>query len=320
MLVSIIIPTYNSGLTIKKTIESINFSENIELLIVDDGSSDNTLKILDSLKKKYSFKLISGGHKGAAKARNIGIKHAKGKYLLFLDSDDILDQEAFNSNIFNILNNSNYDVIDINQHIKEDDIASKTMKSIILLNNLGLSNKNETIWLSGPVSKFYKRSFILKYNILFDEHVQVGEDLIFNLIGIKKAKEIFLKKGKIYHIVENKNSITHTILNKDFFQDTINLINEVNYFISDSPILSTFIAKRYFMLYVQLIKSNCNPYIGYKKLDAFLKLYGSQMKNYDTKILKDAIGKGRFMLFSLILNYPKTSIWLTPIFRWILNS
>lgn len=183
MLVSIIIPTYNSCLTIKKTIKSIDFSKNIELLIVDDGSSDETLKLLDSLQKRYPFRVIKGKHGGAAKARNMGIKYAKGKYLLFLDSDDQLDQEAFDFRMFNILKNNNYDIVDIDQHVKINTVVSKDMKNTILLDNLGLSNKNKAVWLSGPVSKFYKRSFILKNDILFDEHVQVGEDLIFNLIS-----------------------------------------------------------------------------------------------------------------------------------------
>lgn len=321
MLVSIIIPTYNSCLTIKKTIKSIDFSKNIELLIVDDGSSDETLKLLDSLQKRYPFRVIKGKHGGAAKARNMGIKYAKGKYLLFLDSDDQLDQEAFDFRMFNILKNNNYDIVDIDQHVKINTVVSKDMKNTILLDNLGLSNKNKAVWLSGPVSKFYKRSFILKNDILFDEHVQVGEDLIFNLISIKKAKKIYLKKGKIYHIIENKNSITHTIiLNKDFFQDTINLINRVNYYISDSQIMNTFIAKRYFMLYVQLIKSDYNRYVVYKKLDTFMRIYDSQLKHYSAKILKNAIGKVHFILFSLILNCSKVSIWLTPIFRRILSN
>lgn len=319
MLVSIIIPTYNSRLTIKRTIKSIDFSKNIELLIVDDGSSDGTLEILDSLKKDYPFRVIRGRHNGAARARNVGIKYAKGKYLLFLDSDDVLDRKTFDSHIFNILNN-NYDIVNINQNIRKDDIASQNMKNTILLDNLGLSNKKKVIWLSGPVSKFYKRSFILKYDISFDERVQVGEDLIFNLISIKKADEIYLKKGEIYHIIENKNSITHTILNRNFFQDNINLINEVSYCISDLRILSTFIAKRYFMLYVQLIKSSYDCYTVYKYLDAFAEIYRSQMEKRDTKILKNAIGRMHFMLLSLILSYPKSSIWLTPIFRRILKG
>lgn len=318
MLVSIIIPTYNSSSTIKRTLESIDFSKDIELLIIDDGSTDGTLKILDSLNKNYPFKIVRENHGGAAKARNTGIKYAKGKYLLFLDSDDILVKETFDMRVLGILND-NYDIIDINQNVKADTIISGKMKRNILLNNLGLSNKSDTVWLSGPVSKFYRRSFILKYKILFDENVQIGEDLIFNLISIKKAQKIYLKKGEIYHIVDNKNSITHTILKKDFFQDTLNLINEIKYYINDSRIFSTFIAKRYFMLYVQLVKSDYNRYLVYKKLNAFTEIYGSKMKHYDAKILEIALGKMHFFIFSLILNYPKASIWLTPIFRKILK-
>lgn len=85
-------PIYNDEDYLDKSINSIiNQSlKDIELICIDDGSTDNSLKILKDLEKKYNFiKIISQENKGAGKARNTGLKIAKGEYIAFLDSDDI---------------------------------------------------------------------------------------------------------------------------------------------------------------------------------------------------------------------------------------
>lgn len=91
-LVSIVIPVYNSAKYLEKTIESINKQtyKNYEAIFIDDGSTDNSIEII----KKYQLQnnriiIIKNSHQGVSKARNIGIKCAKGRYLTFLDSDDI---------------------------------------------------------------------------------------------------------------------------------------------------------------------------------------------------------------------------------------
>ncbi len=88
-LVSVIIPTYNRGYTIKRAIDSVlaQTHENLELIIVDDGSTDDTKQLIDSIDdKRLSYYYLE--HKGACTARNFGIDKAKGSYIAFQDSDD----------------------------------------------------------------------------------------------------------------------------------------------------------------------------------------------------------------------------------------
>ena len=89
--VSFVVPCYNSSATINRCVDSIllqSFSD-IELIIIDDGSFDNTIDIIESYTKKDSrIKLIKQKHGGPNMAREVGIKKASGEYIMFVDSDD----------------------------------------------------------------------------------------------------------------------------------------------------------------------------------------------------------------------------------------
>ena len=91
-LISIVIPVYNASKYIEETIKSIENQtyQNYEAIFIDDGSSDNSVEIIEKHKSQNSkIKIIKNSHQGVSKARNIGIKNAKGRFLTFLDSDDI---------------------------------------------------------------------------------------------------------------------------------------------------------------------------------------------------------------------------------------
>lgn len=98
MKVSIIMPVYNGEEFLEKSIESVSKQtlKDIELICVDDGSTDNSLKILKDLQKKYDFiKILTQENQGSGKARNYGIDESKGEYIGFLDADDIfVDSDA----------------------------------------------------------------------------------------------------------------------------------------------------------------------------------------------------------------------------------
>lgn len=119
-LVSVITPTFNSERFIKKTIESIlsQSYKNVELIIVDDCSTDNTISIIKSFSDKRIVLIENKENMGAAYSRNIAIKHANGEYIAFLDGDDLWDSTKLEKQIaFMEINNfsftyTNYDIID----------------------------------------------------------------------------------------------------------------------------------------------------------------------------------------------------------------
>lgn len=97
ILVSVIVPVYNSQETIERCVESIlrQRNDNIEIILIDDGSRDNSVAVINDMCAKYSnLILIKQENMGAAQARNNGLDHAKGQYIVFVDSDDILLDDA----------------------------------------------------------------------------------------------------------------------------------------------------------------------------------------------------------------------------------
>ena len=96
--VSIIIPVFNTGNFLNNCLNSIlkQSFEDFEVICVDDGSTDNSLNILKSYENKdYRIKIFTQNNKGAGAARNLGLKHVNGEYILFADSDDWFEDNAF---------------------------------------------------------------------------------------------------------------------------------------------------------------------------------------------------------------------------------
>ena len=101
-LVSIIIPAYNCEKYISKCINSVvnQTYKNIEIIIIDDGSKDNSSVLCDEYAKEYNFiTVIHKENGGLSDARNYGLKNAKGKYIFFIDSDDFIDDNTLTVNV-----------------------------------------------------------------------------------------------------------------------------------------------------------------------------------------------------------------------------
>lgn len=176
-MVSIIIPCYNISGYISKTIESIlnQTDKNWEIIAVDDGSSDNTLDILHEYSKQSAqIHVLHQNNKGVSSARNLGLLHAIGEWIYFLDGDDIVANDL----IYRI--NCQKEDVDIYlfDFLIEDNGYIKHYKQIThtkhLLENF-LVNK-QPIHLGSLVTK---RNYINQYNIYFDENTYYGEDREF---------------------------------------------------------------------------------------------------------------------------------------------
>lgn len=181
-IISIIIPTYNSQKTIINTLKSLQqtFKTNLtelEIIISDDGSGDDTLNYIRQFEQQYqmSFRILQNSHQGVSFARNQGILNATGKYLLFVDSDDLL-LNHLNLDFITEMD-SHPDVIYLTLNHNQN-AQTNSGKTALLREFVGLGSNN-----LGPTifSKFYRRQFLLDNNLIFDTNLRVGEDLIFNL-------------------------------------------------------------------------------------------------------------------------------------------
>lgn len=207
MKISVIVPVYNSEKFINRCIDSIlaqTYSD-WELILVDDGSTDSSLSILYKYKYQDSrIKVIHQENSGPGCARNIGISHASGDYIVFVDSDDQINKEYFY-----LLAKQNEDIvyIDINQ-IDENFHLIKTehMSSFQKLSKDEFLRQQMTGKINwGGVRKAVKRKLLLDNNIGFSDH-KIGEEAIYSFLILLNAKTFSFLNKTVYEYINRKDS------------------------------------------------------------------------------------------------------------------
>lgn len=221
ILLSVVIPMYNSeeyiGSLLESYVQNKYNRENIELIIVDDGSNDLSVSIATNYIRNNNIngRVISSQHQGASVARNLGIKESHGDYILFCDSDDLLV-----NNIINLVQEAvknNIDVISIESDVlisHDKMILNKPYDNLRIAfsmfggQNYGISSNEFGM---GPVRKLYKRQIIKDNNITFPIGVTTWEDGIFNLHFLIHSRKIELVKKNMYSVRNNPKSTSRKI-------------------------------------------------------------------------------------------------------------
>jgi len=217
---SIIIPHYRDINNLKRLVETIPVNKEIQIIIVDNtpGLSLSELDHLKSLNK--NLQLYKSTISGAGEARNVGIRKAKGDWILFADSDDI-----FLSDFFEIVKeyfNSNYDVVYFSPKFQSNKVKKKDYRkeySVFInryINDKSEKNKwNIRLNFDVPWSKLIRLSFINSYNIRFDNSRKQNDTIFSQKIGIF-SKNISVSQKEIYCAIDNSDSITNNIDKKSF--------------------------------------------------------------------------------------------------------
>lgn len=206
---SIIIPIYNGEKYLQKCIESIKKNSiNYEIIIINDGSKDNTKKILETLKNKNIKVINLKNNHGVSYARNCGIKNIKGKYFTFIDIDDYIKEKAFDKT-FQIAINNDLDILGYNYYeIKEKIIKSKYKYDNKIMNNEEFTRKilndeiSMVIW-----DKIYKTEKFK--DIRFDEKLKINEDYLYTINCIQKANKTMFVNNYLYNYCKTENSLTN---------------------------------------------------------------------------------------------------------------
>lgn len=211
--ITVIVPVYNAEQFLQRCVSSIlNQSyDNIELILVDDGSKDHSGEICDAFAQQDSrVEVLHQSNAGVSSARNRGLELAKGDYLLFVDSDDALVADAC-ERLVSVLNDGDKDCI-IFGLLQDSGSIWASKKIIDYYSQIEIKKDfayllNEEL-LSSPVNKLYKCSLI---HAGFDEHVAFGEDLLFNISYIKACERVCVITDLLYlHNNLNISSLTHT--------------------------------------------------------------------------------------------------------------
>ncbi len=237
--ISVIIPVYNAEKYIAECIESIRSAcdENIEIICVNDGSTDKTSSVLEKIQlKDANIKIFTQVNKGVSVARNVGIENAQGEYITFIDADDTV-KEGFFDYILGI------------EKSKDAYFSTDFFNSEILKGEITFYDKNEIINTVIPsylqneksnsvCSKFYKREIVQKNAVQFPVGVPLGEDGCFNVSFLKHGNSLEVYSNNNYVYRENTGSATRSIKrhnylhkfieNKDRYADIITDIGYKN--------------------------------------------------------------------------------------------
>lgn len=219
-LVSIIVPIYNTQKQLEKCIESLlkQTYTHLEIILINDGSTDNSLNICKNFQKKDKriiLKSVNNG--GVSKARNIGLDIATGNFILFVDSDDYIEPIAVEKLIFNAKKyNTDISICNINFLNENNEKIKKKEKSFfgILTKNEFISHIYDPEMYFGYVwNKMFSKNAI--YKLRFKEDICYGEDTIFCIEAAKKSKNIFYDSSNyLYNYIQNNSGATKTSFSK----------------------------------------------------------------------------------------------------------
>lgn len=228
-VISIVVPIYNMEKYLERCLNSImqQIYTNIEIILVNDGSNDNSLLICKEYQKKDArIKIIDKQNEGVSVARNIGIESATGKYIGFVDPDDWIEPEMYES-MHNTITGNNSNIVFCN-YSKDSKISSsprllKTKKDVLYKPDIIDEFISNMIGIEDILPKYYnimgciwrclyRRDFIERYNLKFIPGITIMEDLIFTVEALINCDKICIDRGVWYHYMQNKTSSLHTYI------------------------------------------------------------------------------------------------------------
>lgn len=240
---SVIVPAYNVQDLLEHGIKTLTEHqgdfENYEIIVINDGSTDNTKLVAEKLASKDNkIKIINQENKGAGEARNVGVKNAKGEYIVFLDPDDYFSENVLFEN-YRILKTYN-DELNlliygyIVENYKFEKLITSTCKQ---LETKILETKEEfrqyfteivdnhfcnQIW-----TKIYKRQYLIDNKCQFNSYKQ-GEDLAFNIDVYMNLEKVLISNKIYYHYVRTEKETAMSVFNENQY-DIDKKINDLFY-------------------------------------------------------------------------------------------
>lgn len=235
MDVSVIIPVYNTEKYLSSCIDSVlqQTYVSLEIILVDDGSTDSSANICDVYTQKHdNIKVIHIQNSGPATAKNEGLKLAQGNYIALTDSDDKMEPLMLHKMVMAGYEHHadiiccNYKQIDENGNISH---LNSTYKQYVLDHEEGLVHffSKDKIF-SQCWTKLYKRQMLIDYHIENDPGLRTDEDFIFNIRAFVKAQTTVIIDEPLYVYTHRQNSLAHAYYKKNISQYIDNRIKRVH--------------------------------------------------------------------------------------------
>lgn len=209
MTVSIVVPVYNTAEYLPACLDSIlaqSFTD-FELILVDDGSTDDSLRICEA----YAFRdarirVFHQQNAGVSAARNLGVEQAQGDWLCYVDSDDVVlpaylqdmleAADAEDCLVMGNISDSRMKGLITSDVVLEGEAMVRYMLSHNILN------------LSGPVAKLYNRATLVKYGIRFPQDIHYGEDMLYFLQYLNHIGRVAFRQSELYQVTMREGSLS----------------------------------------------------------------------------------------------------------------
>ncbi len=265
--ISIIVPVYNTEKYIGRCIESIQNQTytDLEIILVDDGSKDDSLTICQKYAEKDSRIKVLHTKKnfGVSNARNMGIEHSTGEYIGFIDSDDYIEKTMYETLVRysdnRVLPICTYNMVDENKTILDqkeigDTVGEVDVKDFFLL--------CENILLNSPFNKLYESTIVKKNNIRFDVNLSLGEDFLFVMQYIEYIEKFYIIDVPLYNYMTIKRESLSQLYRNDFYEIQRRIIQRIKELLERDQIVFNEYRNKFYTfsldLYVQALNNTVN--------------------------------------------------------------
>ena len=228
-LISIVMPAYNVETYIPRSIESVlnQTYKEFELIIVDDGSPDRSGNIAEEYARRDAkICVIHQANGGLSDARNTGMKVARGKYILFVDSDDYID-ESLLENVVHVAEKEAADVTIFGYFIDRISVGKKKLERQDICANYGIYKYEDlkNIQIDSKLlqmvgyawNKLYNMQFLRKNKCTFTKGLSVVEDIVFNLSVLSKLNKLIILDKPLYHYIHRERKTLINMFHKNAF-------------------------------------------------------------------------------------------------------
>ncbi len=302
-LISVIVPVYNVENYLEKSLSSllVQTYENLQIIIIDDGSTDRSGEICDYYSTKdMRMEVYHIQNKGVSNARNQGLDNANGKYVYFLDPDDSLDPDAIRT-LYKQIKNHDVDLVECSYfkefiNVKEEVIHPRLKIS-------GQEAVKSLLMWNGKLTSFCWDKLYIKEkigNIRFDLKLKIGEDALFVFEYLLKCESVLVLDCPMYtYLIRENSAIGNAYTTKK--KDSVHAADAI-YKICNNKKMMCNEAKIHVGLASFFSYANLLNTVPYKKIFEFeddCKFYADSMKICSYRMLKKSVGLKTTFLYKL---------------------
>ena len=304
--VSIIVPVYGVEKYIDKCLDSLvkQSLKEIEIIVVNDGSKDNSQAIIDEYVKKYPEKVKSYIKKngGQGSARNYGLKKASGEYIGYVDSDDFIEMDMYEK-LYTKAKENNFDIVVCGNYCVNEDYSSKNIDTFVVKYNTDLENiifGKMAVW-----NKIYKRDILVDNKLEFKEKVWY-EDLAFTLKAIMNANTFTFVNEPLYdYLIREGSTMNNSNVEKnleilDAFDDILSYINynKKEQYLTQIEFLA--IEHIYISTIVRILRTNADKNVKKETINKLIIYMCKNFPNYKNNKYISTLPKNRKIIYKLL--------------------